>query len=328
MRSVSAAEAGWRATARGLRRCARRIRNRLCSASVILLYHRVAEGLADPWSLCVRPVHFGEHMEVLRRRGLVVALDALAAALGGGRRRRAVVVTFDDGYADFAARALPVLRRLELPTTLFVSTEGLEAGGEFWWDELERIVLRPATVPDALRLEIGGHRCEWAAGDGRDRLYHALHRRLGRLPQVARAQALAALRRWAGVDDGARATHRRLSVAELEAVAASGCVRIGSHTVSHAHLSHLAVEEQRREIGDSRRRLEEIVGEAVDHFSYPHGDFTSDTVALVREAGFRVACGTACAPVLPGADLFRLPRVEVPDVSGDAFARWLDEWVG
>jgi hypothetical protein len=132
----------------------------------------------------------------------------------------------------------------------------------------------------------------------------------------------------AGVDDGARATHRRLSVAELEAVAASGCVRIGSHTVSHAHLSHLAVEEQRREIGDSRRRLEEIVGEAVDHFSYPHGDFTSDTVALVREAGFRVACGTACAPVLPGADLFRLPRVEVPDVDGDAFTRWLDEWVG
>lgn len=323
------ADAGWRAMARSVRRTVRRTRNRMRRASVVLLYHRVAEGFPDPWSLCVSPPHFREQMAVLRARG-VRPLDGLVGDLAVDRRHRAPSVTFDDGYADFVHTARPILREHGIPTTLFVTTGTLAADAEFWWDELERIVLAPTAVPDTLWVEIGSHPFSWSFATDGDRraLYHALHQRVGRLGGERRARVLAALRDWAGVPAACRATHRPLAEAEVAAVAADPGVTIGAHTVSHSYLGALPLAEQHHEIHASRRTLEVITGRPVVDFSYPHGDHEPETVTCVRQAGFRLACGSACAPVASGVDPFDLPRVEVPNFGRDAFVRWLDEWVG
>jgi peptidoglycan/xylan/chitin deacetylase (PgdA/CDA1 family) len=322
-------DGGWKEMARSVRRTVRRTRNRLRQSSIILLYHRVAHGVPDPWSLCVSPANFHEQLAVMAARG-VRTLDGLIDDLASGRRPRAAVVTFDDGYADFHTTALPALRAHGVPATLFVTTGPLDGGGEFWWDELERIVLGAHPVPPSLDVALGSEPFTWSCSADGDRraLYHALHQRLGRLPGATRAKALAALRAWAGVDAACRPTHRPLVASELLAVARESSVRIGAHTVSHSYLGALADDEQAREIGDSKRTLEALVGGAVEHFSYPHGDHEPETVAHVRAAGFRVACGSACAPVAGEVDPFDLPRVEVPNFSGAAFSRWLDEWLG
>jgi peptidoglycan/xylan/chitin deacetylase (PgdA/CDA1 family) len=321
-------DGGWKEMARSVRRTLRRTRNRLRRSSVILLYHRVAQGFPDPWSLCVSPANFQEQLAVLAARG-VRTLDGLLDDFAHDRRPRAAVVTFDDGYADFHTTALPALRAYDVPATLFVTTGPLGDGGEFWWDELERIVLGAHALPPALETALGTETFVWPdAGGDRRALYHALHQRLGRLAGATRATALAALRTWAGVDVARRETHRPLAASELVAVARDPSVRIGAHTVSHSYLGALATDEQAREIGESKRVLEALVERPVEHFSYPHGDHEPETVAHVRAAGFRVACGSACAPVAGDVDPFDLPRVEVPNFSGAAFSRWLDEWLG
>jgi peptidoglycan/xylan/chitin deacetylase (PgdA/CDA1 family) len=319
---------GWKVMARSVRRTVRRTRNRIRRASVILLYHRVAEGFPDPWSLCVSPGHFREQMAVLAVRG-VRSLDALADDLAAGRRLRAPVVTFDDGYADVQA-ALPILREHGIPTTVFVTTGTLGAGAEFWWDELERILLAHPAVPETLWVDVGSEPFSWSLATDGDRraLYHALHRRIGRLAGARRAVVLDDLRRWAGVATGCRATHRPLSEAGLVAIAHADGVSIGAHTVSHSYLGALPLDEQHREIHASKRTLEAIIGRTVRHFSYPHGDHEPETVTCVRQAGFRSACGSEPAPLTGKADPFDLPRVEVPNVDGAAFVRWLDEWIG
>ena len=127
------------------------------------------------------PAHFREQMDVLRVRG-VRSLDALAGDVVAGRRHRAPAVTVDDGYADFATTALPILRAANVPVTLFVTTGTLVADAEFWWDELERIVLAAPSVPDTLWIEIGSQPFSWSLATDGDRraLYHALHQRVGR----------------------------------------------------------------------------------------------------------------------------------------------------
>jgi len=318
----------WKAMARSIRRTVRRTRNRLRGASAILLYHRVAEGFPDPWSLCVSPANFRAHMDVLAARG-VCPLDALVDDTGAGRRLRAPAVTFDDGYADFHAAALPILRAHGIPATLFAVTGTLDGGREFWWDELERI-LAPAALPAALAIDAGGAPFAWTFAIDGDRraLYHALHQRVGRLPGAARAHVLEGLARWAGVAPACRATHRPLTAQELAAVACADGVQIGAHTVSHSYLGALASDEQAHEVVESKRMLEEITRRPVRHFAYPHGDHEPETVAYVRAAGFAAACGTDRAPVVGAVDRFDLPRIEVPNLSGRAFARWLDEWSG
>lgn len=50
-----------------LHRAAEWLQKRFTSRALILMYHRVADVDLDPWSLCVTPQHFAEHLEVLQK---------------------------------------------------------------------------------------------------------------------------------------------------------------------------------------------------------------------------------------------------------------------
>src|SRR5437667_6748579 len=91
------------------------------SDALILMYHRVTDTGPDPWSLAVSPQHFAEHLEVLRRRFRPVALRELQSR-SPRRGPRPVVLTFDDGYADNALTALSLLRSLDIPATVSVTS--------------------------------------------------------------------------------------------------------------------------------------------------------------------------------------------------------------
>ena len=84
-----AADAAWKVVARRLRRTVRRTRNRWRAASPILLYHRVTEGIPDPWSLCVSPANFREHRRCWRRAvcGRWTHSSTTSPADGRGARR-------------------------------------------------------------------------------------------------------------------------------------------------------------------------------------------------------------------------------------------------
>lgn len=77
---------------------------------------------------------------------------------------------------------------------------------------------------------------------------------------------------------------------------------------------------------ESKARLEEILGQRVGGFAYPHSNLPTETVGMVREARFACACSGFAEVVGPSADRFRSPRVQVADRDGDKFARWLSRW--
>lgn len=320
------------------------------SKSLILMYHRVAEGHADPWGLAVSPGHFAEHLAVLREASRPMHLQQLVAALGnGGGSGRGTIVTFDDGYADNLHGAKPLLEKAGIPATMFLTTGYLGEQREFWWDELERLLLQPGRLPERLRLSIGGAAREWRLGTAidyteaewrRDRvwrapenppgprhtLYVSLWELLQPMAEVERRRVLEELRVWVGVAAGARSTHRILSRSEVLDLAAGGLIEIGAHSVTHPVFSDAATELQREEVRRSKRDLEEILGYPISSWAYPYGAYGPDTVSIVRETGFRCACSTAEGTVGRGADSFQLPRFEVKDWDGQEFARRLNRW--
>lgn len=316
------------------------------------MYHRVAEVNSDPWSLGVTPRHFAEHLEVLRKLGRPVPLRRLSRALlDADFSDRPVALTFDDGYADNLHAAKPVLERHDVPATVFVAS-GYVGGHEFWWDELERLLLRPGTLPKTLRLSIGGRYYDWELGyashygedayqrhrhwvasseddpSPRHSLYRMLHRLLQPLPEDERRAALDELVDWSGAEAPSYPAHRPLSLPEVSDLEQGGLIEVGAHTVTHPLLSVTAMASQRDEIGESKTRLEEAVGHPVTSFAYPYGGYVAETVDLVREAGFERACSTFEDTVRRRADRFRLPRVEIQDWNGEEFARRLSRWLG
>lgn len=98
---------------------------------VVLIYHRVGRRTAQELDLAT-PV-FDMQMAELAASGRVTTLDGALASLGASERPVAdpVVVTFDDGTADFADEALPVLVAHGVPATLYVATDFVERGIDF-----------------------------------------------------------------------------------------------------------------------------------------------------------------------------------------------------
>ena len=263
----------------------------------VLVYHRIADLAEDPMGLAVSPRNWAEQVDVLRSRE-VVEVDALAA---GDAPPGALAVTVDDGYAD----AL-LLRDAGLPVTLFVSTGHVEEGRSFWWD---RVVGACRDREGALaRVEDRA----WVLGPAaRPHLTAWMQPRSpGEIEE-----ALAAL--------DAPEADRPLTVDELRDLA--GHVSLGGHTRTHRCLRHATAAEQRAEVERSRDDLERWTGRRPTAFAYPYGvageawDATSR--AVVRDAGFTCAVQIGAGR---GGDPFAVPRRVVPDVAGEAFARWLD----
>jgi peptidoglycan/xylan/chitin deacetylase (PgdA/CDA1 family) len=337
-----------------LRRAARSIKRRLSHRALILMYHRVAELGCDPWDLAVTPEHFRQHLEVLRKHGRLMRNDQLAASLERGKLPdRAVVLTFDDGYADNLLAAKPLLEKYDVPATVFIATGYVGGPSEFWWDELERVFLQPGKLPDVLRLNVNGKAFEWnlqeatdyserayqdnrrwkawEAGEAGSRqlLFRSLWEWMHPLTESDRQQVRDDLLSWAGNSSPARSTHRTLFSDEVLKLAEGGLVEVGCHTVTHPKLAALPSAMQREEIHQSKARLEEILGSAVITFAYPYGlrsDYTDETVAMIRGAGFKSAYSTSRGMVDRRVNRFELPRYRVGNIDGDAFSSQLRHW--
>jgi peptidoglycan/xylan/chitin deacetylase (PgdA/CDA1 family) len=298
--------------------------------------------------MCVTPQHFAEHLEVLQRETAPVSLKKLVQAYKEGNiPARAVAVTFDDGYADNLYGAKPLLERYNIPATVFVANGYIGHEREFWWDELERILLQPGPLPERLTLTINGKTHQWELGDTGDdgkhqnhrdcgviddgpanriqrgSLYFSVHRLLQPLSDAQRNKVIDDLLVWAGTKPVRRPTHRTLSFEELHALKQGELIEIGSHTVTHPFLSVLPESVQQNEVWRSKSLLEESIGQPVRSFAYPYGNYTKETVAIVREAGFDCACSTIVDSVWRGSDLFQLPRMTVENWNGEEFAKRL-----
>jgi peptidoglycan/xylan/chitin deacetylase (PgdA/CDA1 family) len=99
-----------------------------------------------------------------------------------------------------------------------------------------------------------------------------------------------------------------LSGDQIRRMAQAG-VEFGAHGLTHPHLCALAEQEARREIVESKRRLEDIVGREVAAFCYPFGEFGRREMDLARSAGYRCAFSTRRGNRHRAAERFRLSRV-------------------
>ena len=138
-----------------LRSLYRAVRPRPKAHAVVLMYHRVAECDIDPWNLCVSPQRFTEQLEALKREYRILPLQELFRT---GARQKAVAITFDDGYADNLHAAAPILERHRAPACFFLTSGALDMAREFWWDELERLLLCEAALPPKIGVSVGSRR--------------------------------------------------------------------------------------------------------------------------------------------------------------------------
>ena len=322
-------------------------------AGLILLYHRIAPAELDPWGLAVSPQHFGEHLDLLCKHWNVLPLThAIEALQNRTLPRRTVIVTFDDGYADNLYNAKPLLSRHGVPATVFLTSGYIGSGREFWWDEIERMLLGPVVLPEELSIVANGRTSRWTLGEARFypddcrrsdchcrvkkngalserlRFCYAVHAMLRMMCENERRTTLKNLALWAGVPVEVSTDCRSLSLEEVRALIDGGLVEAGSHTVTHPVLSAMPLSGQVGEVRQSKREIEQLLGRQVRCFAYPYGCCTVQTASVVGDEGFLCACSAQPGVLTFESSLFALPRIKVEDWGSEELSKVLSALLG
>ena len=99
-------------------------------------------------------------------------------------------------------------------------------------------------------------------------------------------------------------------------------VTIGSHTMHHRYIPHVAEERLAEELVDSKRVIEQHIGRTVHFLSYPIGGFTARAQAIARAAGYLAACTTNRAWSRSTIDRYALRRVKVTERDANPLLFW------
>ena len=272
----------------------------------VLIYHRVLDA-PDPL-LPNEPTAeaFERTMRRIKSTFNVIPLAEGVNGLRSGRLpARALSITFDDGYANNATRAAPILARLGLHATFFLAAGYLD-GGRMFNDTVLEAVRAARDEMDLRALGLGRH----AMTTDADRRA-ALAKLLDALREQPAARRAELAERIADAAGAARPAAPMMTREQAARLAADGFA-LGGHTVTHPILARLYDEAARAEIVQGREHIEELAGRRVVLFAYPNGrpnrDYTAATVRLVREAGFSGAVTTSPGAARVGSDLWQIPR--------------------
>ncbi|MGN5184510.1 glycosyltransferase [Aeromonas veronii] len=112
-----------------------------------------------------------------------------------------------------------------------------------------------------------------------------------------------------------------MSGEQVKALAASGHVEIGGHTLTHPRLSQLTAEQQAHEIQENKRQLEALLGHPLLSFAYPYGDMNESAKEQAITAGYRFAVATNSGPKAMHQDPFQIRRIAIFPRT-DVFGLW------
>lgn len=220
--------------------------------------------------------------------------------------RPLLAVTFDDGQRDNFEHARPVLARRGVRATFFVPVDAIDRQEALWHDRLgfaAKVAAEPARGAP-LRARLAALGVAFEAGEAPS----ALAERAKAVAPARRAALVEALEAEAGAavpDWGAM-----MRWDEVRALAAENH-EIGSHSMSHTLLPQCDDDAVRREVAESRARIEAELGAPVESFCYPNGDFDARAVAALEDAGYLRAVTTRWGTNAPGAPRFLLARCDM-----------------
>ena len=213
----------------------------------------------------------------LKRHYNIIGLNDYLDAVNDGKRlpNKAVVITFDDGHASNYT-LLPVIKRMQIPITIFLCSSIVGTHRHFWFrhnTEIKPQIEALKKIPNGRRLET--------------------------------------LRQYGFSQEQEYDDTQALSKKQIEEMIP--WVNFQSHTCFHPILPQCNDTAAENEIIGSRRQLEEVFGLTVNALSYPNGDYSTRDISLTQAAGYECGITVDSGYNNLKSNLFRLKRFSVND---------------
>jgi peptidoglycan/xylan/chitin deacetylase (PgdA/CDA1 family) len=272
-------------------------------AGFAVVYHALAAEPGVPGTRASPPLGtalFADQVAHLARWYRPVTASALPEAVARRRRweRIPIAITFDDDERSHLETAAPILTRLGVPATFFLTGAGISGPVSPWWERLDRALAAGMDPYDETLPPLDGVDVAWAAGP-----VDFVAESIRALPPVERDRLAERLLEHAGPDPDT-AGLRAAQVRELR----DAGFEIGFHTRRHDSLSDLDDDALAAALTEGRQELAAAAGSDPDVIAYPHGRADERVARAVRAAGFRTGYVTRRGLVTPEVTRELLPR--------------------
>jgi len=278
---------------------------------IFIAYHDISN--RDYLYLQISPELFERHIKYLLRNYKIISLSEALRMLNNLHpiNDNYVVITFDDGYKGVYTEAYPILKKYNIPFTVFLTTESIDTGIPPFVDCLAYAVqktkkeeldlrsfglriykLNKSHLREAAIMEINDFSKSMSSNKRKEFLYYIFKQLYVSLYSEELKNVM-------------------LSWKEVIEMSSDNLVEFGAHTHTHPSLSKIPINDAKNDILYSKKKIESITNKEVNCFAYPYGtedDINSDIVNFVSNCGFKSAF-TLTSSELSIFNLFNIPRI-------------------
>ena len=251
---------------------------------LILMYHRIIE---DASIAGLSPSAFEQQIIYIKKHFRIVPIDTLIHEIEThSLKPSTIAITFDDGHYDFYENAWPILKKYDIPASLYITTGFVD--GHLWlWPDLLKYILdnnkhETLSLPEFNTLITSNNNLQHT--------WHTLGDYCLRLNVNQRTEFLQRLSKAADVNIPVSPVKSFAAVTwpQLQKMQSEG-LTIGSHTVSHPILSSLNEADLNYELKHSAETIQQNLGILPKGICYPNGrpeDINTLVVNAAKSLGY------------------------------------------
>ncbi len=217
-----------------------------------------------------------------------------------------MVITFDDGYLDNLTLAAPILKKHELPATVFICTGYVERGESQWIDEIYNIF----SFRRHHQLQVDNQTFDLLNRESLQQAYDFIKSILMDANYDTRKSLLKNINEQLDPDllHSPRLTLNWKEIQELKAH--FPLIEIGLHTRDHLNLTVLSKKEVKDEISRCQKDYESALGSKAKYFSYPYGLHNAFIRETTKELGLESSLAVYPVDLVSHtSDLMSIPRL-------------------
>jgi len=251
---------------------------------IILMYHRIYN---DEFVSGLEPLQFEKQIAYIKKNFNVLPIKELIEDLNNNKiKPYSLALTFDDGHFDFYTSAWPILKKYNLPASLYITT-GFVDGTTWLWPDLIKYILLNSKVES---LTVAGLGTIPIAKSSHHTSWHKLGDHCLTLPAEERNRLILQLATDSQVSilNTPQAPFNSVTWLQLKEMSQEGLI-VGSHTVTHPILSSLSIQSLRNELMESAQTIERNLGILPVGICYPNGrpeDINEVVIDEAKRAGY------------------------------------------
>ncbi|HTB05405.1 MAG TPA: glycosyltransferase [Bacteroidia bacterium] len=280
--------------------------NRASGKVPILVFHRVAIE-RDPFWPPLKPHEFEAIIKKISNYYRFINTDELLSG-SAKQLKKACLVMFDDGYLDFYSYALPIIKKYNVPVTMFLSANNTLAQDAIWTQQIDAAVLNTNKKRISIKIRQVDYTFELSSLPRKSASSGQIRNLLINLHPEEFNEALSFIKRELEYDPASVAS--LMNYDQINQI--KDTVSFQSHSFTHKFLPSLSEDELKEELERSKMVIENKINQQVNYIAYPIGGW-NQLVAKVAKRFYKAAFAVdnemvKVGKLRDGEYLYHIPR--------------------